>query len=226
MNYRLRMLVQILGSALIVAFVPGNVFKLIALLAWWLLTFRRLHLRELVLFVAADALFTVLDYLTLRQEIFTFTQPDFLLMPCYEPLIWGYLMLHTIHMVDGPVPAGRLLVPGLWFVAFAAPFLVLTNQVILFAVSATLLAVGLVIFHERYDFYYVGYFLIVGTMWEYVGVWSGQWRYPGDPPGGVALWFIPMWGGIALALRRLVLPLVAVGTGKEVSKPAPSASEG
>jgi hypothetical protein len=212
MNYRLRMLVQLLGSAAVLAFVPGNVPKLIAFPVWWLVTFRRLGRRELALYAAAAALFTALDYLTLRQGIFSFTSPDFLLMPCYEPLIWGYLLLHTLHTVDGPVPAGGRLVPALWLAAFALPFLVITNPVVLFAVSLALLAVGLALFHGRYDFAYVAYFLVVGTLWEYVGVWSGQWRYPGDPPGGVAPWFIPMWGGIALALRRVILPLLVAGT--------------
>ena len=48
--------------------------------------------------------------------------------------------------------------------------------------------------------------------------WGEFTFHPNDPPGGVALWFIPMWGGIALALRRLVLPLVASGTVKSVGR--------
>jgi hypothetical protein len=210
MNYRLRMLIQIVGSAAILAFAPNNISRLIAFPIWWLLTFRWLKVSELVMYVAAGVFFTVMDYMTLRQGIFEFTHPDFLLMPCYEPLLWGYLLLHTIHMIDGPAPSGSRWLPGLWMIAFALPFLVITDPVVLFAVTGPLLAVGLILFHERYDLAYVGYFLIVGALWEYVGVWSGQWKYPGDPPGGVAPWFIPMWGGIALALRRLVVPLLGV----------------
>jgi hypothetical protein len=236
MNYRLRMLIQLLGSAAILAFVPdsvasvpGNVVRVIAFPIWWLLTFRRLTGRELILYVAAGVLFTFLDYMTLSQGIFQFTHPDFLLMPCYEPLLWGYLLLHTLHMVNGPVPQGRRIVPILWTLAFTAPFLlgesvaVLKDQVVLFVVTMALLGLGLVIFHERYDFAYVGYFLFVGALWEYVGVWSGQWSYPENPPGGVAPWFIPMWGGVALALRRLLMPLVV---GRGVQDPSPLGGEG
>jgi hypothetical protein len=218
MNYRLRMLIQIAGSAAILAFAPNNVTRLVAFPLWWLLTFRRLKLSELILYVAAGAFFTVMDYMTLREGKFEFKHPDFLYMPCYEPLLWGYLLLHTIHMIDGPAPSGNRWLPGLWMAAFAVPFLVPMPQLWLFAVSGSLLLVGLILFHERYDFAYVGYFLLVGTLWEYVGVWSDQWKYPGETPGGVAPWFIPMWGGIALALRRLVLPLL--GTDQAVSSPA------
>ena len=31
---------------------------------------------------------------------------------------------------------------------------------------------------------------------------------PGDPPGGVPLWFITLWGGVGLFLWRLALPLL------------------
>jgi hypothetical protein len=113
-------------------------------------------------------------------------------------------------MIGGPTPRGRLGLAAAWAVAFALPFAFLTDPVILFAVSGGLLVVGLALFREPLDFAYVGYFLVVGTVWEYVGVWSGQWSYPGGPPGGVALWFAPMWGGVALALRRLVLPLLGI----------------
>jgi len=39
-------------------------------------------------------------------------------------------------------------------------------------------------------------------------VHSGQWGYPGNPPGGVPLWFITMWGGIGLFMRRLIVPIL------------------
>ena len=43
MSYRLKMLIQLLGSAAILAFAPNNVVRLIAFPVWWLLTFRRLE---------------------------------------------------------------------------------------------------------------------------------------------------------------------------------------
>jgi hypothetical protein len=48
---------------------------------------------------------------------------------------------------------------------------------------------------------------VLGALIEYTGVWTGQWHYPGRHLGGVPLWFLPMWAGVGLFTRRLVLPL-------------------
>lgn len=221
-RYRLLMMIQLAGSVAILAFVPGNLLKLVAFPIWWAVTFRRVTVRQLVLNLVAAVFFTVMDYLTLRQGIFRFTYPDFLLMPCYEPLLWGYLLLHTLHMVNGPTPRGRLLLPAALAVVFAVPFLVITDPVVLFVVSGVILAVGLIIYHEVYDLAYVGYFVLVGTLWEYAGIWSGQWSYPDPPPGGLPPWFAPMWGGIALLLRRLVLPFLRPGETNDGLPPPPT----
>jgi len=75
-------------------------------------------------------------------------------------------------------------------------------------VTGIILAVALAAFHQRLDLAYAGYMILVGALVEYTGVWSGQWGYPGDPPGGVPLWFLTMWGGVGLFTRRLVVPLL------------------
>ena len=65
------------------------------------------------------------------------------------------------------------------------------------------------------DFAYVAYMVILGALIEYTGVWAGQWSYPENPPGGVPLWFITMWGGVGLFTRRLVLPLMRRGAASQ-----------
>jgi hypothetical protein len=202
------MLLQILGSAAILAFVPTNVGKAAAFLAWWALTFRWLTRPEAALYLVALVLFTTLDYLTLRQGIFRFNHPDFLRMPCYEPLLWGYLLLHAVHMVDGPAPRGRRLVALGFAAAFALPFLLITDPQWLLYASVAVVAAGLVLYHEPWDLAYMGYLTLVGVLWEHVGVWFDQWSYPGTPLTGVPPWFASMFAGIGLALRRLVLPFL------------------
>lgn len=208
MRQRGLMLLQLAGSAAILGFLPGNVFKAVAFLAWWAVTFRKITRRELIFYLVALVLFSVLDYLTLRQGIFRFDHPDFLLMPCYEPLLWGYLLLHTVHMVDGPIPRRRTSLGLAFTIAFMLPFLLITDPLWLFCASAAVLGAGLIVFHEGYDLAYIGYLLLVGIVWEHVGVWTGQWSYPVAPANGVPPWFAIMFGGIGLALRRLVLPLL------------------
>ena len=46
------------------------------------------------------------------------------------------------------------------------------------------------------DVAYAGYMAALGALIEYVGVWTGQWHYPGQHFGGVPLWFLPMWAGV------------------------------
>ena len=132
MRQRGLMLLQLAGSAAILGFLPGNVFKAVAFLAWWAVTFRKITRRELIFYLVALVLFSVLDYLTLRQGIFRFDHPDFLLMPCYEPLLWGYLLLHTVHMVDGPIPRRRTSLGLAFTIAFMLPFLLITDPLWLF----------------------------------------------------------------------------------------------
>lgn len=227
MSERLWMLAQIVGSAAILALVQPNGVQLVCFLALWAFTFRRLSWRELALWVVAGVLFTALDYVTLRQGIFRFRHPDFLLMPCWEPFMWGFLALHCVRMVGGPTPGTRRL-PALGLaVVLALPFLVITDQQLLFWVSAACLAGGLAMHHEPYDFAYVGYFMLVGVLWEHVGVWRNQWSYPGEPVTGVPPWFATMFGSIALALRRLVLPLLRGRAGApSVAEPGAVASAG
>jgi uncharacterized membrane protein YoaT (DUF817 family) len=91
-------------------------------------------------------------------------------------------------------------------------FATIGDATLLLLASAAVLAVALALFHESRDLAYTGYMILIGTLFEYAGVHSGLWSYPGDPSGGVPLWFATMWGGVGLFLRRLALPLVAKGT--------------
>ena len=172
------------------------------------MTFRNLTRTELVLFGIVSVLFTAMNLGALQQGVFFFTHPDFLGMPVWEFFMWGFYVLHLIRMVDGPAPTGKLWLPLGLAVAFAIPFSTIPDAKMLLLVTAIILAIALAFFHERLDFAYTGYMIFVGALVEYTGVWSGQWGYPGDPPGGVPFWFVTMWGGVGLFTRRLVLPIL------------------
>jgi uncharacterized membrane protein YoaT (DUF817 family) len=88
-------------------------------------------------------------------------------------------------------------------------FAAIPDQTFLLIATVLLLLVGLAFFHEPMDLAYVGYMILLGAAIEYSGVWSRQWHYPGDPAGGVPLWFVSLWGGVGLFLRRLALPILA-----------------
>ena len=203
------LLIQLLATLAILAFVPTNSAKLLGLLAVWLLTFGKLKVPELILYISACAFFTIMNILSLKQGIFAFSQPDVLGMPIYEFFMWGYYLLHTIRMVGGCAPTGNKATSWVLAVLFAITFSAISDPQILLLTSALLLGVALVFFHEPLDLTYLGYMVFLGAAIEYSGVWSGQWHYPGNPPGGVPLWFITLWGGVGLFLRRLVAPILS-----------------
>jgi hypothetical protein len=112
-------------------------------------------------------------------------------------------------MLGGDAPEGQRATAWILALLYSAAFAGIPDQDLLLVASGTLLVVGLILFHEPLDLAYTGYMVLLGAAVEYTGVWSGQWYYPGNPAGGVPLWFVTLWGGVGLFLRRLVLPILA-----------------
>jgi hypothetical protein len=161
------------------------------------------------LVVVVCALFTAMNAAALGQGIFAFSDPDFLGMPVYELFMWGFYVLHTKRVLGGP--SAPVPTYGTWALAvlFAATFAAIPDPGLLLLASTLILAVAVLCYHDRWDLAYAGYMVALGAAFEYTGVHSGQWFYPDTPPGGVPLWFITMWGGVGLFLRRLALPLAS-----------------
>lgn len=198
---------QLLATLAIIAFVPTNAGKTIALLLVWALTFRSISMQEAVLFVGVCCFFTVMNAMSLAQGIFSFTDPDLLGMPVYELFMWGFYVLHTKRMLgDTPPPPSRT-AWGL-ALAYAAAFATVTDADYLLLLTGALLLVCLALFHTRRDIAFLVYMVVLGAVVEYTGVGSGQWTYPGAPLGGVPLWFVTLWGGVGLFFHRLILPLM------------------
>lgn len=205
---RLRYAVQLIATLAVLAWMPSNIGKLVAFLIVWALTFGPLTRAEWGLSVAVCALFTGMNAAALKQGIFTFTSPDVLGMPAYELAMWGFYVLHTRRMMQGPAPVGAPLPAWGLAIAFAACFATIHDSGWLLVASGAVVLAGLAIYREWLDRAYAGYMVLVGACIEYTGVLSGQWFYPDPPPGGVPWWFITMWGGVGLFLRRVALPLV------------------
>ena len=211
-SVRARLLLQVLATIAILAFVPGNAAKLAALLVVWVIGFGKLSRAEWIVFIGINLLFMVMNIGALQKGVFRFINPDALGMPMYEFFMWGFYTLNTIRFLDGKAPRGRQWLVVVMAVALAIPFSTIGNAGLLTLVSGIILVISLALFHEPMDFAYVAYMVILGALIEYTGVWAGQWSYPENPPGGVPLWFITMWGGVGLFTRRLVLPLMRRGT--------------
>ena len=206
-SVRLRLAIQLALSLAVLAWVPGNALKLGAFVVVWALTFDKVSRREAVAFVAISALFSLMDIAAVHQGVFRFQNPDFFGLPVWEFVMWGFYVLHVIRFVDGPAPALARRT-GALAALFAIPFMTLTDSNLLLFASAVTLSIVVAFFHERDDLYYGCYMMFVGAFVEYTGTLSGQWSYANAHPGGVSFWFLTMWGGIGIFVRRLVYPLV------------------
>lgn len=205
---RLLPAIQVFSTLAVLALPIDNFAKLLAFAAVWAATFRRLTTAEAVWFIIACALFTLMDLMAVHQDVYRFPRPDIAGLPVWQYFIWGFLVLHILRALEGPVPPRKVRLVLPLAVLFALPFTMLTDAGLLLLVSAALLAIAMLFFHQPWDIRYVVYAVVIGAAFEYVGVWSGQWVYTARPAGGVPLWFVTMWGGIGLFVRRLVLPEV------------------
>ncbi len=209
--------VQLLATAAALGWVSGNLAKLVAMLVIWGLGFGRLRRSEVLAVTATNLLFVLMNSAALKRGIFAFDHPDFLGMPIYEYLMWGFYTLHAIRFLDGARPRGSLILASAGAAAFGVPFALISDPTLLLAVSGLMLAGSLVRFHEPTDLAYAGYMAAVGALIEYVGVWTGQWHYPNPHLGGVPMWFLTMWAGVGLFTRRLILPLLSGNHGNSKS---------
>jgi hypothetical protein len=202
---------QLIATLAILAFVPGNGWKLAAFIATWIVTTRRISTKELVCYIGVCVLFSAMDIMAVHQRVFFFSHPDIAGLPIWEFFMWGFFVLHTLRMLNGP-PSPTAPLRALPFaILMALPFMTIADQLWLMIAASGALAVGLVFFHEQDDLKYVGYMMLIGALFEYTGVWSNQWSYPGNPIGGVPFWFVAMWGGVGLYARRLLSPLLVAG---------------
>jgi hypothetical protein len=200
-------LIQAGMTLIVLAFVPGTVAKALCLLTFWALLFWPLRLSELLTAAGICVFFTGMNASALQQGIFRFREADVLGMPVYELFMWGFYLTHAHRLWRG-VPTVKPQPRLAWGLglAFSAAFALITDQGVLFGITAVLLAVALFFFHEPMDLAYAAHMVVLGALIEYVGVHAGQWSYPIDVPGGVPPWFVTMWGGVGLFFRRLVMP--------------------
>lgn len=205
---RIALLLQLAATAAVLGWLPGNLAKLATMVVIWGAGFGLISGRELMIMAGVNLLFSVMDLGALHNGVFRFRHPDLLGLPIYEFFMWGFYTLHGLRFIDR-APAKPRLVPALILaILFAIPFATITHPIMLFYASSIVLIASLAVLREPVDFAYTGYLIAVGCVIEYVGVWTGQWAYPGAPPGGVVLWFIPMWGGVGLFTGRLLAPLI------------------
>lgn len=202
---RLFLLGQLLIALVILVALPATPLQALLLLGWWFVTFRPLRPVEVLCFVLVCVLFTVMNAMALRHGVFAFAQRDVLGMPYFELFTWGFYGLHMWRFLGGPAPGGNPWLARGLVVPFALSFALVSDAQLLLASAGLALVLALLFCHEPWDLAYVAYAVVLGTMVEYTGVASSLWHYPA---GGVPLWYVALWGGVGLFLRRLFVPVL------------------
>jgi len=209
-SQKIRVTLGVIVTLAAVHFIPDRRLVLIPLLLSWWVVFHPLSAGELVMFAVAGTFFLFQNYVTLRAGLFEFRFKDILLMPYYEPLLWGFYFLSLKRFISGQArpnlsvdkrAIAALVVTSLAFSVFSfdsrAIFLATTcSTIILFA-----------LFHERLDVYYALCGLGLGLTVELFGVSTGLWWYPAPDFLGIPYWFATMWISVGLLGRRFLIPI-------------------
>ena len=190
-------------SIAIIVFVPHSVVQIFLLFVLWAITFPKLQVYEVVVFVITCIFFTLADITVITKGVFQFTQTDIWNMPYYEPFVWGFYFLHAVRMLG--VKEVHKIIPGLVFaLAFTLPISLVQDEVVTLTLSGLVLLVGLSVFRTKNDFVYTLYFVLLGCIIEFVGTQTGTWYY------GIEhyyAWWVITWGGSGLILYRTLIPV-------------------
>lgn len=190
------------------------------LFLFWFFLFRPLTTTESTIFLTASLFFLGQNYAVLKTGGFSFKNKDLLLMPYYEPFLWGFYYLTLKRFIMEPSGTHTLqgkAIFGLALTGFCFSFFS-DNSGILFISTLLLTGILFVMFHEKYDLYYAFCALILGFIIEVFGVSTGLWKYPEPDFIGIPYWFATMWISVGLLGRRFLIPLAELIRRKLPSK--------
>src|SRR5258705_1483500 len=179
-DQKVRVVFALVLTLAILHFVPNRPLVLLLLVGSWSAVFYSLTAGELTLFVVAALVFLLQDYLSLKAGLFEFRDKDILLMPYYEPALWGFYFLSMKRFVEGerqhPLALDWKAIAGV--VLTSVVFSLFSNSHTLFIATLCSTAFLFLLFHTKLDIYYAVYALTLGFIVEMFGVSEGLWSYP------------------------------------------------
>jgi hypothetical protein len=208
-NEKIRALVALGCSLAVLYFIPHSLAALAILAALWGAIFYPWRAGELFSFVIAALFFLLQNYVCLKAGIFEFRTKDILLMPYYEPFLWGFYFTALRRFVSGRggiFHFKKKCLAGL--LATAIAFSVFSGIPSLFLAATVLSTLFLfALFHTKLDLYYAACSLVLGFIIEIFGVSTGLWSYPSPDFLGIPYWFATMWISVGVLGYRFLIPL-------------------
>jgi hypothetical protein len=209
-NHKIRVTLGLLFTLATLQAIPDRLLVLIPLSLGWLVLFHPLSAGELVMFVVAGTFFLFQNYVTLRAGVFEFRDKDILLMPYFEPFLWGLYFLSLKRFILGKgredIRLDRKGIAGVVVTSAAFSLFAFDSRALLLATLGST-ALLLVLFHDRHDIYFALCALGLGFIVELFGVSTGMWRYPAPDFLGIPYWFATMWVSVGLLGRRFLIPV-------------------
>ena len=202
-------LLSLIVTLAIIHWIEPSWLVLILLLCFWGVIFFPWRRVDVLLFSVASLFFLFQNYAVLKVGGFSFKHQDILLMPYYEPFLWGFYFVNIKRFFAEPIKTSSLSRKSFigLFTTMVAFSLFSKQSETLLIVSSVSTIFLLVLFHQRRDLYYGAYALLLGFVIELFGVSTGLWRYPHPDFLGVPYWFAPMWISVGILARRFVIPL-------------------
>ncbi|MEW5744195.1 MAG: hypothetical protein AB1805_01965 [Nitrospirota bacterium] len=206
---RVNVVFGMLATLGIVYLVENTLLAAAVLIPFWIVLFRPWGLDDALIFSIASLFFLGQNYAVLKTGGFAFTHKDVLLMPYYEPFLWGVYYLALKRFIGEPAVTVRLqwnaffglFLTGFCFSVFSG------SSDMLWGATLVSTAVLFLMFHERYDLVYALSALVLGLVVELFGVSAGLWEYPDPDFLGIPYWFATMWLSVGLLGRRFLIPL-------------------
>ncbi|MBC7359503.1 MAG: DUF817 family protein [Desulfacinum sp.] len=164
------------------------------------------------MFVLASVIIVPQNFAATSSGGFSFSRPDVLGMPYYEPMMWGFYSVNIKRWTYGQRDVCAtfskrnvvaFLATGLIFALFSYDSLLLTLS------SSALVLLLFFWFHDKSDLATASYALFMGMVVELFGVHTGQWSYPSPVMLGLPLWSVSMWLSVGILLNRFLVPVSA-----------------
>lgn len=180
-----------------------NSIKMLAILASFYFIYGVFTKEEVYLFIGVNLFFTFMNYMSIVNGIFAFTQPDLIGLPWYEFFMWGIYFIHLKRVTEIFFSAE--------FKAYQVSlvdFVCVGLVIVVFSVckdksSVTIFPLIINIFYlfakkSKFITSNYFYFLAIGGILELVGTNGGQWVYPHPDFFGVPFWYVNVFGSFAI----------------------------
>lgn len=200
----------------VIHLVDESILVPIILVPLWFVLFRPFNRSDLLMFLIAAVFIVGQNYSVLERGGFAFEEKDFLLMPFYEPFLWGFYYLNVKRFFSEDRERPRLEPRAFAGVGITAVCFSAFGGNDFRLLLATLVSTGILLwmFHRPYDLYYAAYALALGFVVEIFGVSTGLWSYPNPDFLGMPYWSATMWISVGILGRRFLIPFSEWLSGK------------